>query len=180
VKQLRGRFLPSPVFLRDARLYPSPEDPNVFCWRALVQLKRGWLYWPSTIAHCRLYLIRKDFGPLNDEPEGISLEWTGGTSSTLEVGKTYEAAVIIRDRREGIAYIAKGIRTGQIQKKWPLRPGRGSEINDPVGRYTFWLEVRTDKKRWRSRHFYVVRVPPPGHDHEFALDVRAPLPQLVA
>ncbi|MGH3338811.1 MAG: hypothetical protein ACRDPL_08290, partial [Propionibacteriaceae bacterium] len=86
--------------------------------------------------------------------------------------------------REGAAYIAneKYVDTGGTAKEWPLSPRSPDAMSsDAVGRYTFWLEVRTVKSRWRSAHFYVVSVPPPGpgSNHSFILMTLDDAPQYI-
>jgi hypothetical protein len=146
------------------------EEPDIAQWKVLVRLNRGWFWWRNKIKNCRLYLIRRDWGPLSSPPEGIWLKWicdgekVKDLSITLEHDRKYEGVIAVRNFKDGVANIANEtfIETNGLKKKFLLEPGRKPPINDPVGRYTFWLEVRSGKKKWRSHHFYALNVPPAG------------------
>ena len=172
-KWLMGRVMPKPVFMRNIQESDWDGDANISQWRASFGFRRGWFFCKDRIENCRLYLIRKDWGPPG-EPEGIWLKWiengnpVDSIKITLSAEKTYESTIVVRDTREGSAYIAneRFISTDGREKKWELQPGRPPGINDPIGRYTFWLEIRAGTKRWRSEHYYVVTVPPAGENND--------------
>ena len=145
------------------------DNPNLQRWEVTITLKPGLLFWVRNLKRCRLYLIRRDWGPLTSRPEGIWLKWIDGDrpieelETTLTVGRTYRAIVVERDDREGIAYVAneRFVESGGTEKKWALKPKRDYP-EGAVGRYTFELEVGQDDKRWSYRRFYAVHVPPAG------------------
>lgn len=175
---LRGKFMPRPQILTSTRKSQWGNDPECVEWAASFGFKKGWLCWKRQIENCRLFLIRKDFGPLDSPPEGIWLKWIEDGVSlddlaiTMVVGKTYEAILVVRDSREDAAYITNEgfITTGGNNKKWKLPSGRTFPI-DPNGRFTFWLEIRIGKKAYRSEHYYVLCVPPAGvSNDEFKLE----------
>jgi hypothetical protein len=178
---LWGLVMPVPEILRDRKKSLWPNDPDRCQWKIGLSVKRGLARWEKEIKHCRLYYIRKDYGPLDSPPEGIWLKWivdgepVDSLAITLEVGRTYDAIAVVRNWREGTAYVAneKFIESKGIDKKWPLFPGRDSKfINDDASRYTFWLEIRSGKKSWRSKHFYAVTVPPAGEANDkFTLQI---------
>jgi hypothetical protein len=109
--------------------------------------------------------------------DGVPLD---SLAATLMTGGTYEAIAVVRNEHEadGTAFVAneRFIETHGAQRKWRLPPGRHDPfIDDPVGRYEFWLEIRSKKKRWRSEHYYVVRVHPPGQNNDsFRLTTERP------
>jgi hypothetical protein len=183
------RALPSPVFHPDAQQSQWSNQSDISQWTVSIGLKKGWLRWKNSIADCRLYLIRRDFGQ-QAEPEGIWLKWIvdGKTldplATTLTTGKTYRATVVVRDVHEGTAYIAnqRFIESDGAEKKWRLPPGRNDRhIDDPFGRYTFWIEVRSGKAAWRSSHYYSVSVPPSGQGNaSFTLEILKPPPPRMA
>jgi hypothetical protein len=165
----RDWLMPKPLFLRECEAAGWAVDPAATQLVVSIGIEAGWLWGQDMIPNARLYFIRKDFGPPG-EPEGIWLKWIAdGTvvhplETNMLAGKDYKAVVAVRHPEEGIAYIANEtfIESGGRERKWPLPPGRGPMIADPDGRYTFWLEVRSGKKRWRSEHFYALWVPPAG------------------
>ena len=178
--------LPSPSFL-SAEQSQWGDEQTISQWTVPICVKRGLLRWNNKIAGARLYLDRRDFGPPG-EPEGIWLTWIvdgkPAHETTLIAEKIYRATIVVRDEREGTAYIAneKYVDTGGTAKEWPLSPRSPDAMSsDAVGRYTFWLEVRTVKSRWRSAHFYVVSVPPPGpgSNHSFILMTLDDAPQYI-
>src|SRR5262245_35334289 len=183
---LASRALPSPVFLSVQRSQWGDEQ-TISQWTVPICVKMGLLRWKNKIAGARLYLDGRDFGPPR-ESEGILLKWIVdgklADETSLIAGKIYSTTIVVRDEREGTAYIANEqfVDTGGTAKEWALSPGRhGDMITDAIGRYTFWLEVRTEKSRWRSAHFYVVTVPPPGpgSNHSFLLMTLDDAPQYI-
>ncbi|MEQ8164842.1 MAG: hypothetical protein RIC93_02055 [Alphaproteobacteria bacterium] len=176
-------FMPKPVFSRDVKKSQWVGANNGTQWAVSLSVRTGVLFWKNKIENCRLYLIRGDWGP-SGEPEGIWLKWIKNGQPiddlkvTLDANDSYEAVVVVRDETEASAYIAneRFIDTLGAEKKWELKPGRPCGINDPVGRYTFWLEVRSgQRRRWRSEHYYIVTVPPLGtNGGQFVLSTKIP------
>lgn len=174
------RAMPRPEFSLDLRRCQWSDVSEAAQWMAAIRLRKGLFWWKNKIDNCRLYLIRRDFGRLDSAPEGIWLKWIENGQQlaplgiTMVAGKSYEAVVIVRDSRESTAYIAneRFIETRGVEKRWPLSPGRDFPPNDPVGRYTFWLEIGVGRKRWRSEHYYVAHIPPAkvGND-DFRLQI---------
>jgi hypothetical protein len=170
----RNKVIPTPKFLTGTRKSQWLSRPDSCQWQISFTLQKG-LSWTKRIERCRLYLIRRDFGPLDSEPEGIWLKWVvdgepvDPMAITMEVGRSYGTIVVVRDWREGTAYIANEafIESKGTQKKWPLPPTRDSKfIDENKGRYTFWLEIRSGRKRWRSPHFYAAVIPAAGEHND--------------
>ncbi len=176
---IRHMFFPRPEITTAIEMTNWQGYPYIAQWRAGARLKRGWLFWINTLGDCRLYLIRKDWGPLDSQPEGIWLKWiedgepVDKLEKSLTVGRKYQTVMVARDDNEGTAYIAneRFIETGGIEKKWELKSVRDYEPGG-IGRYTFTLEIGRAAKRWRSNHYYAVYIPPAGAgDGEFKMDV---------
>ena len=162
--------MPQPKFPHRALKAAWSYSPHSFQWHVRFKIRRGWLPFLHRIEQAKLYLIPQNFGPLDSPPEPICLKWIeDGTplrerEASLRVGNIYEAIVLVRNEEEGTAYIADEmfIDTAGHQKMWPLLPG-GLPLHDgPIGRYTFWLEIRAGKHIWRSPYDFVVEVPPAG------------------
>jgi hypothetical protein len=179
-KWLQGRLMPRPEFMRALRKAEWGANPQSVQWTESIRLKRGWLEWERHIEDCRLYFMRKDFGPDRD-PEGIWLKWIEGgrpidsLKITMEVGKTYESILVVRNEQEGTAYIANEtfLQSRGNAKKFPLDPIRPAGINDIGGYYTFYLEIRSGKRRWRGDHYYAAFIPPAGVSNEqFKVETR--------
>jgi hypothetical protein len=172
------RRFPTPEILPTATRKLS-DDENSAQWEATIRLKRGLLFWINRLPGCRLYLIRLDWGLLTSRPEGIWLKWieSGTAISQLEnslvVGRVYHAIMVVRDAREGTAYVAneRFIDTNGAEKKWSLKPERDYPPGD-IGRYAFTLQVGKGNKRWHFKHYYAAHVPPAGvGNDEFQMDV---------
>ena len=173
-----GKLMPRPEILTIIQKSQWMNDPEILQWKTSIRLKRGWLFWKNKKHNCRIFLIRRDFGDLTSPPEGIWLKWIEDgkqiekLNTTLVGRRTYEVVLLVRDSREGVAYITNEefVESGGSQKRWQLKPGRDFPL-DPVGRFTFWIEVGVDNKRWRSQHYYAVRVPQAGvSNDEFVLE----------
>jgi hypothetical protein len=165
VKWIGNRLMPVPEVLADIEKLPWNGGGCQFLIH--IRLKRGFLFWKNKLSNCRLYLIRRDFGDMSSDPEGIWLKWIidgrsiNSLSIPLEIGSLYKAAVIVRDL-EGYAYITNEefVETQGQKRKWPLPAGRDSFPKDDFGRYTFWIDVGVGQKRWRSTHYYAAHIPP--------------------
>jgi hypothetical protein len=176
LKWIGNRLMPTPEVLTDIEKLPWKDNGCQFLVH--IRLKRGFFFWINRLSNCRLYLIRRDFGDMSSEPEGIWLKWIidgraiDPLSIPLVIGRLYKAAVIVRDP-EGGAYIPNEefVDTEGQKRKWHLPAGRASFPKDDFGRYTFWIDIGVGQKRWRSTYYYAAYIPPAslGNEH-FRLD----------
>ena len=176
---IRRYLFPRPVVVEAiSKAPPWRSDPHVIQWQITIRLRRGLLVWKNTLSKCRLYLIRRDWGPLDSPPEGIWLKWIESgipireLEISMRVGFTYEAIAVVRDDRDGMAYIAneRFIETNGVEKKWLLKRDQPYSRSD-IERFTFRIEVGVDNIAWKSKHYYAISVPPVGvSNDEFKLE----------